>query len=93
MGLGISHIVLKELSFWQCCPEVSVQNSSVVHIEIVVDGDWETFILWAPDFGPARVVLPLQENTWIKLDFEKTGNFRKLIKLMNSLSMYNTKMK
>ena len=70
MGLGISHIVLKELSFWQCCPEVSVQNSSVVHIEIVVDGDWETFILWAPDFGPARVVLPLQENTWIILDFE-----------------------
>ena len=74
------------------CWHISEQNSSVTHVEKVVDGDLATFILWAPDFGPSnmaewKAVLPLQRTR----GFEKTGNFWKIIMLMNSLSMYNTK--
>ena len=91
MGLRISHVAFEESSFWQRGPGVSVQNSSVMHVENVVDGDWATFILWAPDFGPSSSRWQSKGSTAIPVDFPKTGIFRKLIKLMNSLSMYNTK--
>ena len=51
MGFGVSQIAFEEPSFWQRGPKVSVPNSSVVHIQKVVDGYWAKFILWAPDFG------------------------------------------
>ena len=53
MGFGISHVAFEEPSFWQPGPGDFVQNSSVMHVEQVVDGDRETFIMWAPDFGPS----------------------------------------
>ena len=61
--------------FWQPCPWVSVQNSSVMHVENVVDGDWATFIMWAPDFGPSSGTngsTAFKQDTWM---LEKRRNF------------------
>ena len=44
---GISHVAFKEISFWQRGPGFSVQNSCVMHVKKVVDGDGATCILWA----------------------------------------------
>ena len=62
-----------------------------MHVEKDVDGDRATFIFWAPDFEPstgANGNTAFEQDTWISA---KTRNFRKLIKLMKALSMYNTK--
>ena len=78
MGFGISHVAFNELSFWQPGPGVSIQNSSVMHVEKVVDGDRATFIMWAPDFGPSSSTngsTAFEQDTWMS---EKKRNFLKI---------------